>query len=154
MERETHGIWRNLSGFCHVEKCKSFFCWCLLLSVSVDIYGLHFCVWCILFCCVPRLKAVFTGVGGFFLCSETTTSISVVDIFDLALDKQDKGHCFNVQPLIVFFITFVLLVIVQVLLHVILLKASLCLPTLYSLMICYWEVVPYCWKENIYSAHF
>lgn len=53
---------------------------------------------------MPRLKAVFAGVGGFFLCSETTTSISVFDIFDLANDKQDKRHCCDIQPLIMLFI--------------------------------------------------
>jgi hypothetical protein len=53
---------------------------------------------------VPPLKAVFTGVGGFFPCSETTTSISVIDISDLASVEQDKRHCFDGQFLIVLFI--------------------------------------------------
>jgi hypothetical protein len=111
---QSFNIWmrnwkRNVRN---LKKCEWLLsCWkvqvFLLLMSSVShlcwLMGLHFCVWCILFCCVPPLKAVFTGVGGFFLCWETTTSISF-EIFDLASVEQDKIHCFDGQLLIVMFI--------------------------------------------------
>jgi hypothetical protein len=100
LRKEKH-MERTLSDICLVEKHKSFFCWCLLLFISLDLFRLpvvsvsYYFVVCLLW--EIALLVLVTSI----VCAESTAIICVDDFKDFMSIACGEIFFLNIIPLIV-----------------------------------------------------